>query len=348
MASPRTTLMLPLFNTKEFHIELSSRCVLKCPRCPRTELSKEFKDILNLDYSLEDFKRIWTPEILRNTNRILFCGDKGDPIYAKEFLEIVEYIKSNAPLLMLQITTNGSYKSSGWWYDLGKMLNQYDKITFSVDGWDQDSNNMYRINNDFESICTGIRTLAAGGDERVYINWSTIVFRFNQGSLDHVERIAKLLGCDSMDIVYSTKVGSVDQNYLDANGIDALEPSINDAVPLQTYRKKNLTFNKRQYKGGDYLREGGMYAYGPGKPWQACLRKEQFPFISVDGLIYPCAWFDSGYIHNSFVEKYRDEINVRKNGIRGVIESKCWEELVTRWTVAPLEICKMKCYKNAK
>ena len=88
-----------LFDISELHIEISSRCVLKCPRCPRTELSKELKDVLNTDYSLTDFKRIFTPLVLDKVERILFCGDKGDPIYAKDFLQIVQYIKEYKPNL---------------------------------------------------------------------------------------------------------------------------------------------------------------------------------------------------------------------------------------------------------
>jgi MoaA/NifB/PqqE/SkfB family radical SAM enzyme len=347
MASPVTIPTSMLFSTEEFHIELSSRCVLKCPRCPRTELADKLKSSLNQDYSLEQFTQIWTPEVLARTKRILFCGDKGDPIYAKDFLEIVEYIKTTNPHTILHITTNGSYKSSGWWHDLGELLREFDKVTFSVDGWDQASNNMYRINNDFESICTGVRTLVASKN-RPIVHWSTIVFRFNQHKIDNIKKLAEDLGCDSFTVVNSTKVGSIDQNYLDENGIDALEPEVNNAVNLQTYSKKNHSLRKRSHPTGDFLRDGGAYNYGPGKPWQACLRKEQVPFVSVEGLFYPCAWFDSGYIHNSFGEKYRSEINVREHGIQGVLENKCWEELTTRWTIAPLEICKLKCYKNAK
>ena len=76
-----------LFNYQNIHIELSSKCVLKCPRCPRTEL---LLDTLNQEVSLEEFKVGFPISTLSKIKHILFCGDIGDPIYATEFLEIVE------------------------------------------------------------------------------------------------------------------------------------------------------------------------------------------------------------------------------------------------------------------
>ena len=78
-----------LFNPAQLHIELSSKCTLKCPRCPRTELNP---DSINREISLVEFQRAFSPELLKEVQEILFCGDIGDPIYAKDFLKIVKYI----------------------------------------------------------------------------------------------------------------------------------------------------------------------------------------------------------------------------------------------------------------
>ena len=166
-----------MFDYSEIHIEISSRCILKCPRCPRTELSTELKDVLNQDYSLAEFCTIFPPEILKDIKSILFCGDKGDPIYARNFLGIVEYIKEHNPTLAINITTNGSYKSEDWWTNLGQALSPRDRITFSIDGWDHESNNMYRVNSEWSSIIKGLQTLSKiENADRPIIHWSTILF----------------------------------------------------------------------------------------------------------------------------------------------------------------------------
>jgi len=355
MDSQVTTPTSTLFNLSELHIELSSRCVLKCPRCPRTELKNDLHPSLNLDYTLNDFQQGFPPDVLRQVERIVFCGDKGDPIYAIEFLEIVEYIKKTNPNLGLTIVTNGSYKKSDWWVRLGQALNNRDRITFSVDGWSQNTNSMYRVNSDFDSIINGVKILSTSRDfeARAVINWSTIVFKFNQSNLDLVRDIAADAGADEFTTVISTKFGSIDQRYLDDNGIDYLEPNdLNDAVNLKFYKKKKqLLTTKRQVNVNIMreVRENNPKVTPSNMRWQRCLGefRIQVPFISVEGLFYPCAWFDSGYIPNSFVEKYRDKINVRTRSIADILADPLWSELETMWELMPLEICKLKCY-NAK
>ena len=98
---------LRLLSHKRIHIELSSKCTLKCPRCPRTELHP---NSLNREISATEFQRAFTTDLLKEIQEIMFCGDIGDPIYAQDFLPIVKYIKQTSPSLSLVIVTNGSYK----------------------------------------------------------------------------------------------------------------------------------------------------------------------------------------------------------------------------------------------
>ena len=79
-----------LFNYQSIHVELSSKCTLKCPRCPRTELKPEQ---LNREITLDEFQRAFSSDLLREIQEITFCGDVGDPIYARDFLPIIELSK---------------------------------------------------------------------------------------------------------------------------------------------------------------------------------------------------------------------------------------------------------------
>ena len=81
--------MSTLFNTKTLHIEISSKCTVKCPRCPRTELRP---DSLNKEITLGEFKSAFDSATLSKIDDIVFCGDIGDPIYARDFLNICRYI----------------------------------------------------------------------------------------------------------------------------------------------------------------------------------------------------------------------------------------------------------------
>jgi MoaA/NifB/PqqE/SkfB family radical SAM enzyme len=214
-----------LFNYRTVHLELSSKCVLKCPRCPRTELDL---NTLNQEVTLAEFKSGFPINTLSKIKNFVFCGDIGDPIYATEFLEIVEYIKHNSAC-RLHIVTNGSYKKADWWQKLGSLLDHNDLVTFSVDGWDNDSNNLYRVNSDFDSIVLGIKTLRASSE--CLIQWSAIYFSFNQDRINNIRTLAKDLGCDEFQTVKSSKF---DHRY-SVNGVDILKPAANLVADTLVY-----------------------------------------------------------------------------------------------------------------
>ena len=75
-----------------WHLEPSSKCSLRCPRCPR----QEHPEIswMGQEISLEEFKKIFNNDMLSQVQRFTMCGDVGDPIYTKDYLSIIDYIKS--------------------------------------------------------------------------------------------------------------------------------------------------------------------------------------------------------------------------------------------------------------
>ena len=160
-----------------WHVELSAKCTLKCPRCPRTEMPAT--SWTNKQFTLDEFKNSFTEEFIReNVKRFTFCGDLGDPIYCKDFLEICEYIKKVRPTCHIFTITNGSYRKAAWWERLAEVLNEYDTINFSVDGINDETNNLYRVNSDWESIMTGMKIM--GEKSSAFVVWAAIFFSFNE------------------------------------------------------------------------------------------------------------------------------------------------------------------------
>lgn len=316
-----------MFSTKQIHVELSSKCTLKCPRCPRTELDL---DNLNREFSFEEFVWAFNLETLASISKIIFCGDVGDPIYAKDFLKIVEYVKQNSKT-RLSIVTNGSYKTAEWWTTLGQLLDSNDQVTFSLDGWDQESNEKYRINSDWNSIILGIKSLRKSS--QCLMNWSMIYFNFNENYVERIKQMAQDLGFDTFDTVRSSKF---DGRYL-INGQDSLKPT-------------------RIAQGSQYERERVILGRTPNvveatviknHAWAKCLNREKELFVNVDGLLFPCPWFNSGYQNNEFVQQYRDRLNVKRRGLHAVLQDPVWNTLINLFDTDPLEVCKIKC-KNAK
>lgn len=318
--------MSRLFSTQELHIEISSKCTLKCPRCPRTELDP---DGLNQEISLAQFKKAFPVPQLQNIKKIVFCGDIGDPIYATEFVDIVAYIKSFSAV-DLSIVTNGSYKKTAWWEALGQWLSNRDTVTFSVDGWDQESNEKYRVNSDWDSIIAGINALRASSDCR--IGWSSIYFNFNEDRMEQIKALATELGCDEFQVVSSNKF---DGRY-SINGIDPLKPINSNNVAHGVYIKAASTINRPKPIHMTYIMPQGH-------EWARCLQWKKELFINVEGLVFPCPWFNSGYQQNDFVEKYRDRLSVKDRSLEEILDDPMWEEFITRIETMPLDVCRIKC-----
>ena len=325
-----TTPTSTLLNHNRIHIEVSSKCTLKCPRCPRTELKPE--DV-NREISLLEFQRAFTQDVLQGIHEITFCGDIGDPIYAKDFLEIVRYIKTARFNTSLIIVTNGSYKPVEWWTELGSLLHRNDKVTFSVDGWNQESNEKYRVNSNFESIINGARALRKAS--ACSMNWSAIYFNFNEDKMPWIEDLARELGFDTFDAVLSSKF----DNMYAVNGIDPLKPRGGWVAKTSKYEVHTTTLTKHVPIVFHNTRDR--------HPWARCANWTKEMFINVDGLVFPCPWFNSGYLENDFVEKYRDRLSIKTRTLKEILEDPLWDELLTRFEIAPLEICKLKC-RDAK
>lgn len=67
------------------HLEITQLCQAACPMCDRNENGgKDNKHITNAELSLEDCKKIFSPEFIKQLTTMYMCGNLGDPIVAKE------------------------------------------------------------------------------------------------------------------------------------------------------------------------------------------------------------------------------------------------------------------------
>ena len=93
--------------TWHWHIEISSKCTLKCPRCARQEVPDT---LINTELDLDFFKKNFTKEfVLSNVEKITFCGDDGDPIYAHDLIPVIKYLKDIKPIEIVIITNDNDY-----------------------------------------------------------------------------------------------------------------------------------------------------------------------------------------------------------------------------------------------
>jgi len=304
-----------------WHIEISSKCTLKCPRCARQEVPDT---LVNTELDLEFFKKNFTPDfIAHSVEKVTFCGDDGDPIYAHDFIQVVDYFKKIKPSVSIVIVTNGSYKNEAWWRDLAMCLDEHDQIHFSLDGWDQQSNNMYRINSNWESIMIGVRIM--NNYSKVFTSWDAIGFKFNEHKLDFMLNEAKRLQFDQFQLTKSTKFAKIYSTY-DTN--DELQPSDNLISSSHRFEREVTNLSGRILK--EPWLETNIKFYdnvkdiGNIKP--LCHIGNKGLYINSRGEFYPCCWVANRYSHNSKWSELGKKFNLHTVDLQEVISMSFWNK----------------------
>lgn len=315
-----------------WHIEPSSICTLQCPRCPRAEVPDS---LLNRQLTLNFFKDQIGDEVIKKIRKITFCGNDGDPIYCRDFISICQWLKNINPSLQLVIITNGSYKTQTWWADLATVLNHHDEIHWSLDGWDQHSNQQYRINSNWESIQQGIFTFFHHNNT-TYRAWDAIAFKFNEQKIAQMKSTALTQGFDSFQLTKSTKFGS---KYPTAYGVDdALEPSDSNMV-ASAHRFERETFClTNKIRPGDDLRIEFIKRSKQLNQYSGiCLIGNKGVFLNSQGEFYPCCWTANRYKHN---QSWHGRFNLNTKTFQDIITDSFWTTEFLKFD--SLE-CKTKC-----
>lgn len=349
----------PLYH---WHFEISTKCALECPRCPRTLYPGQY-NVGQMD--LGQIQKICSqPEFINEALKVTFCGGQGDPIYNSQFLEIVAYIKSIRPEIILTIVTNGSHRSHEFWLKLRSLLRTGDDIVFSVDGYDHESNNKYRTGSRWDSIWSAMKIMANGP---ALVIWNAIYFKFNADHISKMMGMASGLGLDGFRLTKSSLFGSRNAGFIDPGlGYDPLEPDANQISEIERMYKDMTWLDPksdrmksmgRRYQEFDRKRGQLMRELWSRTENQRVFPNCQFGFrgvyVDVDGYFYPCSWVSHPLPHypeNSFrklfFEKRKQELDLKQNSLSEVISSSVWNDLGRTWHSPDQRItleCGQKC-----
>lgn len=321
--------------TWHFHIEISSKCTLACPRCARQEVPES---LINTELDLEFFKRNFTSDfVTNNVEKITFCGDDGDPIYAHDLIPIIRYIKSIKPVEIV-IVTNGSYKKIEWWQELGNLLTEQDTVHFSVDGWDNVSNNLYRINSNFDSIIEGIKTLRLASQCKMI--WAAIAFKFNEYHIDCMREMARELGMDVFQLTRSTKFGTIYPAY---GNNDPLEPRAEFVSSSHRFERDITSLTSRISTVpviNSTLFEQSKEINGV-RP--LCSIGNKGLYIDARGRLFPCCWVANRYSHNSEWRAIATKFDLNHRTLTDAIADNFWTTTFQKFS---WQECQTKCASN--
>jgi MoaA/NifB/PqqE/SkfB family radical SAM enzyme len=295
----------------DFHIEATSKCTLECPLCDRTWFYEKFKKRNLHEIDIDNLVSFVGPNA-----RVNFCGNNGDPIYHSKFIEMCRRLKDNN--CKISITTNGSAKTKKWWTELNSVLDEDDKITFSIDGL-EDTNHIYRKNAKWKSIMTAIKVFA---ERKCQLHWKFIVFKHNQHQIKDAKELSIKLKFNLFRLEHSSRwLGKKDlmpdREFVDASYERAEKILINPK--FQTTMKPFCLHN--------------------GKP-------ENELYIDAEGDFYPCCWMGGyTYKYNSVFSPKNKRFNIKDNTLDGILKQKDIVDFfeTTKQFTSAHECCKIKC-----
>jgi len=175
-------------NVRQLHIEPTSLCNAECPMCARNVNGVG----LNPHITLKSLTKKWfkdnlAQEQVEKLQKIFFCGNVGDPAATPELLEIIEYLKSVNPDIVIGINTNGGLKTPSWWSRLGQLLDgNLDYCVFSIGGL-EDTNHIYRRNVNWNKIMENAESFISTGASA---HWDMLVFKHNNHQVDEARKLA--------------------------------------------------------------------------------------------------------------------------------------------------------------
>lgn len=342
---------------RQIHLEVTQRCNASCPMCDRNQNGgDENPHITNAELTLEDCKNIFKPDFITQLDTMYMCGNLGDPIVAKDTLEIFKYFREHNPNIWLSMNTNAGAKDETWWTELAHTLGRKGAVIFSVDGL-KDTNHLYRQNVVWENVERSARAfINAGGRAR----WDFIIFEHNEHQVDRAERIAKEMGFEKF---IKKKTGrffsSMQQKGKDKH--QAVNRKGQETQELAKPRKKeniNLALLKEKELEKTY---GSMQKYYDKCSIECKVAKQKSIFITAEGLLMPCCW-TAGRMYKwwhpdprveqvwDFIDAAggKEGIDVIHNNLKDVMNGSLLKDIKTSWSKeeisqGKLGVCAQKC-----
>lgn len=177
---------------RKVHLELSSNCNLRCPQCPRTHGDDPNPNLVVGELTLAKVRELLSPEDILTLDHIYACGNYGDPLMARDVLDIFDYLRQSNPNVLLAIHTNGSLRNESFYRRLVEVLGERHYVVFAIDGL-EDTNHIYRRDANWRKLMANTKAfIAAGG----HAHWHYLVFEHNQHQLNQARLLAKEMGFD--------------------------------------------------------------------------------------------------------------------------------------------------------
>jgi MoaA/NifB/PqqE/SkfB family radical SAM enzyme len=350
-------------DVRTVHLEITERCNAACPMCARNinggEDNPHLKDH---ELTLEDCKIIFQPNFIAQLDRMYMCGNYGDPVNAKDTLEVFNYFRTHNAKMNLTMYTNGSAKKTEWWSQLAKVMGKNAYVVFSIDGL-EDTNHLYRQNTIWSKIIENAQAfIDAGGRAR----WDYIVFAHNEHQVEQAETLSKSMGFEKFQYkksarFFSNVSGTTKDAHQAANrkGITTLlqapsNPKYRNGVldALSTVLGKEQEIKFLPSKQSEAIEVQGIQKFNIDPIFKSKLEKEldsavikckvseeKSIYISAEGVVQPCCWTagqmyvwyykDQGtQIWQAIDQIGKDNINAKNVNLQKIVDGLYFQDIV--------------------
>lgn len=320
------------------HLEVTSRCNASCPMCARNINGGKVIPSLKLtSLSVDAVREIFPVDFVRRLNRLYMCGNYGDPIAARDTLEIFTYLRSCNAILTLGMSTNGSARSPEWG-ELGKLFSQdTDAVKFSIDGL-SDTNHIYRRGTDFDKIMRNANAFIAAGGRAA---WDFLVFSHNEHQVEEAKRLA----CDLGFVDFQVK--KTGRFRYDAGTGEPLPFPIKDQhgmvighLGAARGEYRSATFRDKQVAE---RRFGSLKAFYDMTPIDCKAINDNSIYIDANGYVLPCCWV--GDLLYSIDDEEHEKlmaiidakggstmIDAKKRPLREIVEGPVFQMIAAGWS----------------
>lgn len=336
---------------KTVHLEVTQNCQANCPMCDRNMNGKGVNPHIDLnELTLEDCKIIFTPDFIKQLNTMYMCGNLGDPIIARDTLEIFKYFRQHNSDMWLSINTNAGARNETWWTELAKTFGRMGSVIFSVDGL-QDTNHIYRQGVEWTNVERSMKSfISAGGRAR----WDFLIFEHNQHQVECANTYSKILGFERFQAKKTGRFITQDSKKKESHQAVDRKGNITAQIKKPKHEYQNSALKKQDLLLEKY---GTMDNYYDVVPIRCKVKEEKNLFITAEGLALPCCW-TAGRMYKWWhkdpkVEQIWDFIPDKsvldaRQGLRKVFETGIFEDVERSWSKdscvdGKLKVCAMKC-----
>ena len=341
---------------REVHLEITQRCQAACPMCDRNmNGGADNPHITNAELDVETVRRMFKPSFIKQLDTMYMCGNLGDPIVAKDTLDVFKYFRACNPNMWLSMNTNAGARDEEWWTELAQTFGRKGAVIFSVDGL-ADTNHLYRQNVNWNNVERSMKSfINAGGRAR----WDFLIFQHNEHQVEEAEQLSKDWGFEKFIKKKSGRFITSDikpkQEHQAVNRKGAETQKL--AKPKEA-KNQNLALLKQKEIEKSY---GSMKEYLDKCSIVCKVAQQGSIFVTAEGLLMPCCWTAGRmykWWHNDpRVEQVWDHIenaggkkgiSIVNNDLKHVVNGRLISSITDSWqkqSIADgkLGVCAQKC-----